>query len=226
MNEITWCEGPLIGFDTETTGVRTDSDRIVTAALTQDAGARTWLINPGVPIPPGASAVHGITDDIAQRDGVAPEKALAEISEHLNAAAEDGTPIVAFRAGFDLTMLSYELDRHGLAQLPWDQLRVIDPSVLDKQADRFRRGKRKLENVCEHYAVSLQDWHTAEADAQAAVALARAIGRTFPDLARLAPADLHAAQVGWFAEDAASLEAFFRSKGRDETVDRRWPLSR
>ncbi|MDR0366186.1 MAG: hypothetical protein LBH68_05095, partial [Bifidobacteriaceae bacterium] len=61
----------LVGFDTETTGVRTEADRIVTAALVcrRADGSReaaTWLINPGVEIPAQATAVHGITTAKAQ----------------------------------------------------------------------------------------------------------------------------------------------------------------
>ncbi|NUQ88686.1 MAG: 3'-5' exonuclease, partial [Glycomyces artemisiae] len=57
-----WFEGPLLGFDTETTGVSVEQDRIVQAALVTGTGSTTWLIDPGVTIPPGATRVHGITD--------------------------------------------------------------------------------------------------------------------------------------------------------------------
>lgn len=226
MNDANWCEGPLIGFDTETTGVRTDHDRIVTAALSTETTDRTWLINPGVPIPSAASNIHGITDEKAQSDGIPPAEALLEVAELLRRAVDDGTPVVAFRASFDLTLLSHELDRHHIAPLQWEKLLVLDPSVLDKQADRFRRGKRRLENVCQHYGVQLNEWHSALADAKAAVELTRAIGRQFPDLASVPASELRQKQVEWFAEDAASLERFFRSKGRNETVNKRWPLER
>ena len=70
-----WYEGPLAAFDTETTGVDVETDRIVSAAVVvQDApGTRPrvtrWLVNPGVPVPAGATAVHGLTDERLQRDG-------------------------------------------------------------------------------------------------------------------------------------------------------------
>lgn len=63
----------LVGFDTETTGPDPDTARIVQiGVVTQTcAGAITYppqtalnvLCDPGGPIPPGASAVHGITDE-------------------------------------------------------------------------------------------------------------------------------------------------------------------
>lgn len=70
-----WYEGPLAAFDTETTGVDVEEDRIVSAALVvQDGpGARPrvtrWLVNPGVPVPEGATAVHGLTDQHLQLNG-------------------------------------------------------------------------------------------------------------------------------------------------------------
>ncbi|HEU5129889.1 MAG TPA: exonuclease domain-containing protein [Glycomyces sp.] len=227
-----WYEGPLLGFDTETTGVACGSDRFVQAALvavdpgSAEVAGETWLIDPEIPIPPGATRVHGITDAMVRAEGRPAVKAVNEIAAALGGAIEAGTPVVAFRAGFDFTMLSFELDRHGVTQLDWDRLAVIDPSVLDKRVDRFRRGKRTLAATAAHYGVALDEAHSAAADAAAAVSVARAIGARFPEVGSMEPRELHEAQVRWHAEDAASLEAYFRRKGREETVERRWPLAR
>ncbi|SDD93059.1 exonuclease domain-containing protein [Glycomyces harbinensis] len=221
-----WFEGPLLGFDTETTGVAVDRDRIVQAALVTGEGARTWLINPGVPIPPGATRVHGITDERVRAEGRAPAEALAEIAELLRAAVSAGVPVVAFRAGFDCTLLSYELERHGIGQPDWTRLSVVDPSVLDKRVDRYRKGKRTLGATSLQYGVAHSEAHSAAGDAAATVALARAIGALYPEVGDVTPQELHLSQVRWHAEDAESLEAYFRRKGREETVERRWPLQR
>lgn len=56
---VHWFDGPLAAFDTETTGVDVEEDRIVSAALVlQDTtGGRfrvsRWLVSPGIPVPPG-----------------------------------------------------------------------------------------------------------------------------------------------------------------------------
>ncbi len=75
----TWPLGPLLGFDTETTGVDPSGDRLVTAALVwraepQADGVRpqsvtTWLADPGVEIPEAAAAVHGVTTERARAEG-------------------------------------------------------------------------------------------------------------------------------------------------------------
>ncbi|WP_199037906.1 exonuclease domain-containing protein [Glycomyces salinus] len=226
-----WFEGPLLGFDTETTGVIVANDRIVQAALVTvepDGGRRdrVWLIDPGVPIPPGASRVHGITDAQVRESGAAPEGALREITAELSAAIEAEVPLVLFRAGFDLTMLSHELDRHGIEQPDWGKAAVVDPAVLDKRVDRYRKGKRTLGVTARHYGVPLEDAHSAAGDAAATVALARAIGGRYPEVGSLGVRGLHESQVRWHAEDAASLEAYFKRSGRAERVERRWPLAR
>ncbi|MDA1362899.1 exonuclease domain-containing protein [Glycomyces luteolus] len=226
-----WFEGPLLGFDTETTGVAVDRDRIVQAALVSGTQPgietpRTWLIDPGVPIPPGATRVHGITDEQVRGEGLPPAAALTEVAAALRAAVDAGVPVVAFRAGFDCTLLSYELERHGIEQPDWARMAVVDPSVLDKRVDRYRRGKRTLGATAAHYGVPHSEAHSAAGDAIATVGLARAIGATYPEVGGITAPELHAAQVLWHAEDAASLEAYFRKKGRDEAVERRWPLCR
>ena len=52
---MSWTDGPFMGFDTETTGVNTATDRIVTAACVEwrngQTRERTWLADPGIPIP-------------------------------------------------------------------------------------------------------------------------------------------------------------------------------
>ncbi|GAA4915564.1 DNA polymerase-3 subunit epsilon [Stackebrandtia albiflava] len=219
-----WHTGPLLGFDTETTGVTGAEDRIVTAAVVDGADVSTWLIDPGVEIPAEATRIHGITTQHARDHGVAPHLALPEIARILVKAAEERIPVVAYRAGFDLTLLAYELERHGLEPVPWNRLYVIDPFVLDKKCDKWRKGKRTLSAVCEQYGVALSHAHSAVADATAAVALARAIGARYPKIAQMSLGELHVSQMGWHADDAASLEAYLRRQGRDETVDRRWPL--
>src|SRR5665811_617027 len=104
-----WAEGPLLGFDTETTGVSVANDRIVTAALVRRSvwapdEVRTWLIDPGIEIPENASAIHGITTEHAREVGQPPATALAEIA-HLRAESlAAGDPVVAYNASFDLTI--------------------------------------------------------------------------------------------------------------------------
>ncbi|MET7680865.1 3'-5' exonuclease [Streptomyces sp. NPDC005423] len=230
-----WYEGPLAAFDTETTGVDVESDRIVSAAVVvQDAAGHRprvtrWLVNPGVPVPAGATAVHGLTDDFLRRNGRWPAPVLREIAEELAGQAALGRPLVVMNAPFDLTLLDRELRRHRASSLaPWFEgspLRVLDPRVLDKQLDRYRKGRRTLTDLCAHYGVSLEGAHDAGADALASLEVVRAVGRRFAArLERLSPAELHALQSTWHAAQARGLQAWFARSGTPESVDPSWPL--
>lgn len=211
-----WQDGPLLGFDTETTGVDPHRDRIVSAALvhrdTHGTRARTWLLDPGVPVPEAATAVHGITTDQARAGGRAPREALDEIAGTLAAALAAGVPVVAFNAAFDLTILDAELARHGLATLEQRLGRavapVLDPLVLDRALDRPRAGKRRLADLCDTYGLEPRgSLHTAEVDVVATLDLLAALAERHPVITAMPPGQLHAWQAtahrSWALEVAA-----------------------
>lgn len=226
-------EARRIGWDTETTSTDPTQARIVTAALVGRGGTapdrvQTWLINPGVPIPPETTAIHGIDDAKAQAEGQAPKAALDELAGTMVRAITYGTPLVAFNTAYDWSVLHYELMRHGLPtmadRLGGEPYTLVDPLVLDKQADRYRKGPRKLQSVAEHYGVELTDWHTAEADALAAVRIAEALYERHPRLNDYAPQRLFLAQQAWREEQQVSLQAHFRKKDPTAYCAPEWPL--
>lgn len=224
----------LAAFDIETTGVDPQSDRIVTAAVSlagdgRPTESRAWLVDPGVEIPEGATAVHGITTEQARAGGLTAAEAVEQITAALAEQLLRGVPVIAFNARFDLTTLDREARRHGVVPLvdrvggP-DGMLVVDPFVLDKQFDRYRPGKRTLGAVCDHYGVRLDAAHDANADAIAAARVAWRLAQRIELLRAAELPALHAQQVVWAAEQAASLEEYFRAQGQDEQVEREWPI--
>lgn len=216
----TWTEGPFLGFDTETTGVDVTSDRIVTAALVRRDGggtmARTWLVDPGVEIPAGATAIHGVTTEQARAEGTAPATALDQIAAGIAQAQRDGVPVVAFNAGYDLALLDNELARHGLAVLAErlsGPLTVLDPLVLDRHVAGSRRGPRRLGDLCEVYGVPTGDLHTAEVDVVATLDLLTRMAHEHPCLAGSTPAELHAVQVAAHRSWARSYDRWRARRG-------------
>jgi DNA polymerase-3 subunit epsilon len=205
-----WTTGPLLGFDTETTGVSPQKDRIVSAALVHrtpgvSTEVRTWLIDPGVEIPEGACAIHGISTEQARAHGAAPREALEEIATTVAAALADDVPVVAFNAGFDLGLLDAELRRHALATLD-DRIggpvrAVVDPLVLDRSLDRYRKGKRTLGAVSASYGVLDPDGpgaaalHAADADVVATLDVLEAMIAKYPALGAMSLDELYAFQV-------------------------------
>ncbi|MGW1926417.1 exonuclease domain-containing protein [Streptomyces massasporeus] len=156
---MAWHGETLVGFDLETTGTEPLEARIVTASIIEvDGGGhvtrrRDWLADPGILIPEQASAIHGISTERAAAEGRPVREVADEIAQALAEYWEDGVPVVAYNASFDLTLLSAELRRHGLPSLS-ERLGgvpigpVVDPYTIDRAVDRYRRGKRNLEAVC------------------------------------------------------------------------------
>ncbi|MQS38967.1 3'-5' exonuclease family protein [Streptomyces katsurahamanus] len=230
-----WYDGPLAAFDAGTTGADVEADRIVSAAIVvQDAaGARPrvtrWLVDPGVPVPPGASAAHGLTEDCLQRKGRWPAPVMAEVAQALAEQCGAGRPLAVMDAPSGLTVLDRELRRHRASSLARylenAPLRVLDPRVLDRHLDRYRKGRRTLADLCDQYGVGAADEQGAAAGALAALEVTRAVGRRFAArLERLSPAELHTLQTEWHAAQARSLQAWFTLGGTPQTVHPAWPL--
>lgn len=234
-----WIRGPLLGFDTETTGVDPRRNRLVTAALvargpltagTRTQQVRTWMADPGVEIPAAAAAVHGVTTERARAEGLAAPEVLEEVADALAAAMDAGTPVVVFNGSFDLTLMESELARHSLPtvreRLGGDLGPVVDPLVLDRRVDRYRRGKRRLGDLCEVYGVSVDEsLHTAEVDVIATLDVLEAMVRAYPELARLSLGELVPFQASAHRMWAESFNAWLarKSPGRPG-ADPAWPL--
>mgnify|MGYP001189988561 CR=1 FL=1 len=133
---VNWFDGRMAAFDIETTGTAVESDRIVTAAVSlvgggEETASRSWLVNPGVPIPAEATEVHKITNEMALSEGMPAAEAVEEITAILAGVLAEEIPIVAFNGRFDLTILDREARRHGVEPLVdrvggMDGLLVID----------------------------------------------------------------------------------------------------
>ncbi|MYW30683.1 3'-5' exonuclease [Streptomyces sp. SID2119] len=232
---MSWHQGPLVGFDLETTGTDVESDRIVTAALVRldpdgtVVEQRTWLLDPGVAIPEQASAIHGIGTDHARKHGARAASAVAEIAQAVAEVLRSGVPLVVMNARYDLSLLDRECGRYGLdsveRRIGGVPSPVIDPLVIDKHVDKYRKGKRALQALCEHYGVTLSDAHDAAADAVAAVRVVRRMGKRHRPVSSLPPAELHALQVRAAAEQSASLQAYLRRTANPTAVvEQAWPV--
>lgn len=241
-----WHEGRLSPLDFETTSVDPDTTRIVQASCGFIGGGTvpdmvTVMADPGVEIPEGASNVHGITTERARAEGQPEREVVAAVAAVVRTAIDAGYPIVAYNARFDVTVLDRACRRHGLDVPDWSRARVVDPFVIWKWLDRFRRGPRNLAAACECYGIELGDAHDAGADALAAARVAwvqatratyvpRSDGRDlnqYWDTIRHDIDRLHAHQVEAAAEQAVSLRAYFERKQNHEaaaSVYESWPV--
>ncbi|MBK9174862.1 MAG: 3'-5' exonuclease [Flavobacteriales bacterium] len=125
---------PLAFFDLETTGTRIGKDRIVQVGIVrlEPGGKRTsWqtLVNPGIPIPAEATAVHGITDlDVALAPPL--EAVAKEILDQLAESDLAGFNVLRF----DVPFLAEEFYRVGIE---WDHssLRIVDVQRIYHQME-------------------------------------------------------------------------------------------
>lgn len=229
---------PWIGFDTETTGVSPQKDRIVTAATVRrspsgiipasaDEEVRTWLANPGIPIPPSAANIHGISTEHAALHGRSPSQVVEEVTTNLFEGLNGGGTIVVFNAGFDLPLLETEAKRTGVESLgervSGGFVRVADPLVLDRALDRYRKGKRTLSDLANVYGVDVPaDTHQAHVDALLTLDLLAAMVARYPTLKQMGAEELHEFQMEAHREWAVNFQAFMRSKGREVNIDPNW----
>jgi DNA polymerase-3 subunit epsilon len=220
----------LAVFDTETTGIDPATTRIVTANISiirvggEIESSRDWLIDPGIEIPAQATAVHGITTQYAQEHGEDAAGAIYDIVQELQALFDSSIPVVAYNAAYDFTILQREAVRYGHDPLS-SPSPVIDPLIIDKQVDKYRKGKRTLEAAAAHYGVSLDNAHTASADAQAAGFVAQAIAAKFARELAMTSIALHEKQVQWAREQAESFNDYLRKSGKPSSSSSgEWPV--
>lgn len=152
------------------------------------------LVNPGCPISSESEAVHGISDHQVA-DAPTEAEAIGPITTLLAQAVTGGHVLVAANAHYDLTVADRRARAHNITPLV-DVLRhhqtnayVMDPMVIDRWADKYRRGKRTLSDLAEFYHVPLQAAHDADADATAAALIVDRILDVSHHLVGLLPDD-------------------------------------
>lgn len=218
-------------FDTETTGLDLKTARIVTASIVElDAAGQVvvdrpeWLADPEIEIPETASNVHGITTEIARAKGRNYKEVVSEIIDVLNDCFRRGIPVVAYNAPYDFSILYHQAIALGLDPIQ-DPAPVLDPLVIDKTFDKYRRGKRKLEIVAEFYKVQLDDAHNSRADAIAAGRVGLAVLKNHLEKLPATIAELHELQVGWAREiDESFSKWMIENVDKDFQPSPGWPI--
>lgn len=214
-------------FDAETTGIDVHEDRIVQWFMaTADAEGNLldkwqWFINPGVPVPEEASAVHGLTTEWLQENGRDPKEALNEIRliflENIDLIQ------VAFNMAFDLSILDAEFKRHGVSEnfgsYMRDKARLVDAIVIDRHHDKYRKGKRTLEAQAKNYGVPFNpdEAHDAAYDVEATAKVTVKVLEKFGT-------PTTSEQAAWYAKWAENFQEYLRRSDPDAIVDSEWPL--
>jgi len=168
---------PVVFFDLETTGIDVATDRIVEFALLKIGlnGEESWLtsrVNPGVPIPPQATAIHGISDA-----DVANEPRFKEIAPKL-AAFMDDSDIAGYNSmRFDVPLLAEEFMR---AEVNFD---FKNRKYIDVQVIFHKKEQRTLVAAYQFYCKKqLENAHSSKADTKATYEVLKAQLDTYNDL--------------------------------------------
>ena len=219
----------LAVFDTETTGVDTSTSRIVSSTLAiigengEVSERYDWLLDPGIEIPDAAVRVHGISTEIARKSGVDAAVGIKQITDRIAEMLDRGLPLVVFNSPYDLSLLRAEQRRYGLDTIVVRP--VLDPLIIDKQVDRFRKGKRTLVATAEYYEVELGNAHDAGEDAIAAGRVMQRIALRHAAKLPTELEELHDAQIGWARAQAESFQEYMRRERDPNFVaEGDWPV--
>src|SRR5689334_12282790 len=171
-----WAAQKLAVIDFETTGLDPATDRVIEIGIVcfergELTAHKNWFVNPGIPVPEQARAVHNITDE-QLADAPPFEKVIGELKSVLQ-----GHLPVAYNHSFDRAFLHAELDRAGvtrhsdqpqkdekypafLSDVVW-----VDPLVWARELYKDERG-HKLTDMAARLGVALDQAHRAAADAE------------------------------------------------------------
>jgi DNA polymerase III subunit epsilon len=199
-------EKPLAVIDLETTGTDPHKDRIVEISVLKIMPGgqrlqRTRRLNPGVPIPPEATAIHGITDA-----DVVGEPPFEEVADRLLAFLGPCDFCGFNLKKFDLRMLYSEFSRGGRT-LVLEGRALIDPmEIFHRQEPRDLPSAVRTYLGREHMG-----GHSAMADVLATAEVLDAMLTRYPDLPRgVAGLNQH-----FMDANRIDLDGFFRRAGTE-----------
>ncbi len=213
-------KNPIIFLDLETTGIDISRDRIVEISLVKilPGGGRevkTRRVNPEMPIPPDATAIHGISDD-----DVKDEPVFRAIAKSL-ASYMEGCDLGGYNSNrFDIPMLVEEFLRAGV-DVDFKRRKFVDVQNIFHQKER-----RTLEAAYKFYCdKELENAHSAEADVVATYEVLEAQLDRYPDLqndvaflADFSARDNCADYAGRIIYDDKGREVFAFGKHKGRTV--------
>ncbi len=186
---------PVVIFDLETTGTNITTDRIIEIALIKilpsgEQIKKRKLLNPQMPVPPAASAVHGITDEMV-KDAPTFKAVANELKQFV-----DGCDLGGYNSNrFDIPLLVEEFLRAGI------DFSMKGRKMIDVQRIFHLMEQRTLSAAYKFYCDKiLEDAHSAEADA-------------------LATWEILCAQVKRYPNIGTCVDTICRFTGEEEIVD-------
>ena len=186
---------PIAFIDLETTGINISADRIVEIAVVKilpdnSKQVKRKLINPQMPIPAGASEIHGITNDMV-KDAPTFKQVANEIKQFL-----ENCDLGGYNSNrFDIPLLIEEFMRAGL-EFTTDGRKFVDVQKIFHLMEQ-----RTLGAAYKFYcSKTLESAHSAETDATATW-------------------EILEAQIDRYSNLGNTLDSIMKFTGEDDMVD-------
>ena len=186
---------PIAFIDLETTGVNLSTDRIVEVAMIKilldgTRQVKRKLINPGIPIPPQTTEIHGITDAMVKSAPTFKQcgNELKQFMENCDMGGYNSKR-------FDIPMLMEEFLRAGM------EVDLSARRMVDVQHIFYTMEPRTLTAAYKFYCEKeLVDAHSAEADVNATI-------------------DVLLSQIERYPQLGNSIDTILGAIGEDKVVD-------
>jgi DNA polymerase-3 subunit epsilon len=225
-----WPNRSFVAFDTETTGLDFDNDRIIQAAIAvfvkgQHVWSFDWLLNTKRESEPEAVAIHNITDEQRWKEGEDSLPVMQHLIALFRRSIRANCPVVAFNSPFDFTMFRREIARFHL-DFDMDGLHIIDPLVLDRHFQKnvpvFTAPYMRQCEMAARYGLSIPT-HDALQDAICAGNIALAQSIHYSGIRNVSPLELERKQLAWHDEFKVKVENFARRKNIQFSIPQ-WPF--
>jgi DNA polymerase III subunit epsilon len=168
---------PMAFIDLETTGINLGQDRIVEIGMIKllpdgNKTVKRKLINPEMPIPPSATEIHGISDQMV-KDAPTFKQSAQEIRQFL-----DGCDLAGYNSNrFDVPLLVEEFLRADI------EFEMKGRKLVDVQKIFHMMEQRTLGAAYKFYcSKTLEEAHSAEADARATMEILEAQVQRYPQM--------------------------------------------
>ncbi len=212
---------PICFFDLESTGINVANDRIVEISILKifpngNKESHTWRVNPEIPIPAEATAIHGISNE-----DVADEPTFKELAHRVYDFIK-GCDLGGYNSDrFDVPLLAEELLRAGV------DFNLKNVYAVDVQTIFHKKEKRTLEAAYKFYCdLELTDAHSAEADTRATYEVLKGQLERYDDLendiewlAKFSSHKKRADFAGFLAYDQEGKEIFTFGKHKGKRVE-------
>lgn len=184
----------------------------VDAHTFEEVGAYDWYIKPSgaYTIAPEAQAVHHITRELLEREGVA----LKDIYPQMMAFLQDCDILSYNGNGFDARILYYNLQREGLT-IDYNAYRFYDAYLIE-----MARTSRRLTDVYRrYYGKEFDDAHNSLADVRATIAVFKAQQETSEDPQEFCRPDFDFISVDGFLAIRDGKKVFAQGKHKGKTIE-------